>query len=547
MRREWVHSESGWNVSFVDASRSMRPHRLRDLAPARLRALSPFRLLAYSPTRLLASLSLALLASAQASTDRGITVDFAIHRTDAVKAPLKAGSDAEVAVRLRDRTGAPISAAGVNGWFSPHRPGAPPLAREECVSRVAAFTAGGLFRQPALDLNVYRVAVLNADPTISIIDPKVTFGGTGLLAIVQLESPGEDWTLDRDQRLFVAMPGAGKVAVVDTSAWKVTSNIDVGPHSGRIIIQPDGGYIWVAYDGGVVAIDPRQARVVKRIKTGSGGHDLAVSDNSAALFVTNSESGTTSVIDVKTVAVARQIRSGANPVSVAWSPLARAAYVASGSDGVITAVDGGNAGAWASVKAAEGISRIRFAPGGRFAFITNPAKDAVYVLDAPSNRIVQTAAVKKGPFEVTFSDTIAYIRHLGSETVLMITLSNIGKPDEPVSVADFPGGQRPFGAKGIAPISADGIVQAAGENAVLVTNPADGEIYYYREGMAAPSADLSAYSHTPRATLVIDRSLREVKPGLFTTIARMPKAGEYDVALFVDSPRVVTCVQVTVE
>jgi hypothetical protein len=228
----------------------MRPKRLRASAPSGLRARSPLRLLAYSPPRLLACLlAVALSASAQTSTDRGITLDLAIHRIDGTKAAPRAREDAEVALRLRDRTGAPISAAGVNGWFSPHRPGAPSLDREECVARVAAFTAGGLFRQPTLDLNGYRVAILNADPTISIIDPKVTFGGTGLLAMVQLESPGEDWTLDRDHRLFVAMPGAGKVAVVDTSLWKVTSNIDVGRHAGRVVIQPDGGYVWAAYDG----------------------------------------------------------------------------------------------------------------------------------------------------------------------------------------------------------------------------------------------------------------------------------------------------------
>ena len=128
----------------------------------------------------------------------------------------------------------------------------------------------------------------------------------------------------------------------------------------------------------------------------------------------------------------------------------------------------------------------------------------------------------------------------------MITLANAGSPAERVSVADFPGGQRPFGASGIAPVSADGIVQVPGDNAVLVTNPADGQIYYYREGMAAPSGNLPGYSHTPRAALVIDHSLREVKPGIFSTIATMPAAGLYDVALFVDSPRAVACFQVIV-
>jgi len=485
-------------------------------------------------------------AFAQTASDGGISVDLALRRLDDAKAPLRAGHDAEVFVRLRDQTGAPIRGSGINGWLSVHRPDTPPLNREECVARVATFTAGGLFRQPALDLNVYRVIVLNADATLSVVDPKVSFGGTSLLAMVQLESPAEDWALDREhRRLFVAMPEAGKVAVIDTGTWKVIASLAAGARANRIVFQPDGGYVWAAYDGGVVAIDPRKAEIVARIKTGSGAHDLVASEDSGTLFVTNSGSGTTSVIDVHALKVARQVRTGVNPLSVAWSQLARMAYVASG-DGAVTAVDARHAAPVARIAAVAGITRIRFAPGGRLAFITNPPKNAVYVLDAPLNRIIQTAIVESAPFEVTFSDTIAYIRHLGSETVLMVTLANVGQPGAQVSVADFPGGQRAFGQSGIAPIPADGVVQAAGENAVLVTNPADGQIYYYREGMAAPSAAISAYSHVPRAALVVDRSLREVEPGLFTTIARMPKAGSYDVALFVGTPRVVTCFQVTV-
>lgn len=481
-----------------------------------------------------------------ANVDNGISVDLALRPLGGGKGPVRAASDAEVLVRVRDQSGAPIAGSSINAWFAIHAPDAPPLTQRECVARVATFTAGGLFRQPALDLNVYRVVVLNADPTLSVVDPKLGFGGTHLLAMVQLESPAEDWTLDREQnRIYVAMPAAGKVAVVDTTTWKVAANIDVGPRAGRVVMQADGGYLWATYDDGVAAIDPREAKVVKRIKTGVGPHDLAISDDNRSLFVTNAGAGTTSVIDVRNLKVARQIESGKNPVSVDWSPLAHAAYVAS-SDGTVTAIDAHRAAPRARVASTAGLTRLRFAPGGRLAFITNPSKGTVIVLDAASNRIVQTAAVDDEPFEVTFSDTIAYIRRLGSETVLMITLANVGTEGTPVSVADFPGGQRAFGENGVTPIPAPGIVQTSGENAVLVTNPADGEIYYYREGMAAPAGDLSAYSHTPRAAMIVDRSLREVKPGMFATVATMPKAGRYDVALYIDSPRVVTCFPVEV-
>ncbi|HEX2059657.1 MAG TPA: cytochrome D1, partial [Thermoanaerobaculia bacterium] len=279
----------------------------------------------------------------------------------------------------------------------------------------------------------------------------------------------------------------------------------------------------------------------------AGPHDLALSEDSRHAFVSNAGAGTTSVIDIHALRQTRRVATGVRPVSVAWSSLAQAAFVVSASDGNIYAVDPKRAAPRAKETAEEGVSRIRFAPGGRLAFITNPKQDVVHILDATTAKIVQTADVEKGPFEVSFSETIAYVRHLESEIVLMITLANVGKAGTPVHVADFPGGQRAFGAKS-RPSPFPGIVVSPGEGAVLVTNPGDGEVYFYREGMAAPMGRFSAYRHTPRAAMVIDRSLREVKPAVYSTLARMPlRAGTYDVAMLIDTPRVIACAQVTIE
>jgi hypothetical protein len=76
---------------------------------------------------------------------------------------------------------------------------------------------------------------------------------------------------------------------------------------------------------------------------------------------------------------------------------------------------------------------------------------------------------------------------------------------------------------------------------VLVANPEDKVIYYYREGMAAPMGHFQNYSRRPRAVLVVDRSLRETQPGVYETVASLGPAGEYQLALFLDTPRVVHC------
>ena len=75
------------------------------------------------------------------TTDSGFAVSLAVLEP-------RAHSDAEVKVRIRDAAGIPLTGAGVNGWFSVHPPGAPPLDRGQCVQRIARFTAGGLSTSP---------------------------------------------------------------------------------------------------------------------------------------------------------------------------------------------------------------------------------------------------------------------------------------------------------------------------------------------------------------------------------------------------------------
>jgi hypothetical protein len=110
---------------------------------------------------------------------------------------------------------------------------------------------------------------------------------------------------------------------------------------------------------------------------------------------------------------------------------------------------------------------------------------------------------------------------------------------------DFTSGQLAYG-RGSRPSPADGIVQAPGATAVLVANPADKAIYYYKEGMAAPMGHFQNYGREPRAVMVVDKSLEERAPGVYQTTAKLRRPGLYDVALFLDSPRIIHCFEVRV-
>src|SRR5262249_20939505 len=148
---------------------------------------------------------------------------------------------------------------------------------KDCRQKIQAFLQASLASRPEIDLNTYYVLALNEDANISVIDPLLGYGSSKLLTMVLLKSPGEDWTLAADKKhLFVTMPKANQVAVVDTSTWKVVNSVETGQTPARIVFQRDQKYLWVGCDSsdtaqsGVTVIDPAGPRVVAFIKTGAG-------------------------------------------------------------------------------------------------------------------------------------------------------------------------------------------------------------------------------------------------------------------------------------
>jgi hypothetical protein len=59
--------------------------------------------------------------------------------------------------------------------------------------------------------------------------------------------------------------------------------------------------------------------------------------------------------------------------------------------------------------------------------------------------------------------------------------------------------------------------------------------------MNAPASNYQSYGASARAVTVINRSLKETEPGVYTSKVRIPVAGRYDVALMVNSPRIIDC------
>lgn len=489
--------------------------------------------------------------TSQTYTREGISVEFSIAplavgqgRPD----ELLAGTEAQVRLKILDANGGQALGSLRPAVWIDQRDGRAP-DESECRAKIQSFLQPGFNKRATIDLNAYFILALNREPNISVIDPLSGFGGTNLYTLVALASPGEDWVMSADQkRLYVSMPAAGQVAVIDTSTWKVIAGIDAGMAPTRVALQRDGRYLWIGNDGaeatnsGITAVDTVTLTVAAQLKTGMGHHDIAFTEDDRLAFVTNKQDGTVSVIDTRKLATVTTITVGALPAALAFSPLSKALYVANEGDGTIAAVDTSRFEIVARMQAQPGLRAIRTLRDGRFGFAANQATGVVSIFDVSTNRLIHSVPAGPAADQIAFSGQFAYVRSAGHEFVTMIKLADLSKE---AAVTRFPAGQK-APRESPAHSFADAIVPAPEAGAVLIANPADKMIYFYSEGMAAPMGSFQNYRRDPKALLVLENGLRESARGVYTATVRLTGAGHYDMAFVLDSPRLVNCFDVTV-
>ncbi len=423
----------------------------------------------------------------------------------------------------------------------------------DCKTRVGQYMQGVLGMRPMIDLNSYFVMVLNKDASISVIDPVVGITGiTSLYTSIPLKRPGADWAKSGDEKtLFVSIPRSGEVAVIDIDTFKVTQYIPAGKMPVRTVLQPDSRYLWVGDDsakdqpGGVTVIDVAKREVVAELETGAGHHEIIVSDDNRTAFVSNRDTGTVSVIDVETLTIVDTIETGPVPIAMDWSTLSQSLYVADGESGDVVVINGAKREVFATIATKPGLGPIRFSNDGRWGVLVNPNENEVYVIDASTNQVAHTITIENKPFQIGMSDTFAYVRSMDSEHVSMINLQELNRGGQ-VIINRFAAGAFPPGQVKDLGI-ADSLVPAVLEAAMLITSPADATVYYYMEGMNAPMGAFRNYGHEPRAVQIANRAMKEVEPGVYATIVKMPMAGKFEVAYLNETPNFLHCFAMDVE
>ncbi len=425
-----------------------------------------------------------------------------------------------------------------------------------CEAKVRSFASGQLATRADVDLNSYFLLTLSQDKTVAFINPQVA-SSSKLAGIVQLPEQGLDWVLTKDgTKLYVTMPDAAAVALIDTTTHSLVSTIStgVGSKPTRIALPPDEQSVWVGLDGStkVAVIDRGEKPKASFVTVGEGLHQISFTPDNKFAAITNSAANTVSIIDTSSLKKMGDVKVGDTPLKPIWVSKAERFYVTSINASAMSVIDPVKLAVEAQIDVGRGAIDVAFDPQGRYVWVVNQLDSKAYVIDSATNAKIAFAKLTTEPDQIAFTADYAYFRGLGSEKFSLVNRKQLEKLPvqsgemqnsqlSELSATLIQAGEKPPSALPDSIGVAAMIAPVPEQNGVMIANSPGKTIYYYVEGMMVAMGTLDNYRRIPRALMVLDRSLKETTPGVFEAPVTIENPGNYDVAVMLDQPRIIHC------
>lgn len=315
------------------------------------------------------------------------------------------------------------------------------------IALVLAGAASALGQTPML------AVAARGDKAVNLYN--VLGGGVALQLVKAVpvgQAPTEMCLSPDAKRLFVSVPPAKSVAVIDLDSKTVIANLsDPGMQApDGCAVSPDSKKLYSVDQAGDAvfefSIDSQQ--MMKRIPVGKEPRRAIFSPDGKRIVVSNSHSDTLSVIDASTDMVVNTVKTGDEPRDMAYSP-----------DGKLLAVSVINDDSTAFFKAdtlefkqqaasAWSPQRMEFALDSRHLYVVGKIANTVSVMRVgPLSRLENVIAIPHGPLGIlnfwglamTADGRYLYVSNLGEDTISVID------PQTLQTVRVFPGGKNPTG------------------------------------------------------------------------------------------------------
>src|SRR5437868_10248207 len=246
--------------------------------------------------------------------------------------------------------------------------------------------------------------------------------------------------------LWVSLPGASSVGLVNLSNDVFIGAIVVGNNPVAITGTPDGSKIYVANqgDGTVSVISTLTNLVTSTVPVGASPVAMTITADGKTVYVANSGSGTVSAINTGTD-TATSLAVGTTPSSVVFDPNLLRVYVANTGSNTVSVINADSLSAGfntvANVAVGASPKAVAALPDGSRAYVANSAAGTVSVINTLNNAVIRTITVGTTPVSIIASpdSTKIFVANQGSNNVSVIQTSN----DTVVGTIALPAGSTP--------------------------------------------------------------------------------------------------------
>lgn len=289
-----------------------------------------------------------------------------------------------------------------------------------------------------------------------LLDATLLPGAYKLIVSADADEPTTPYTLtwvSGAPSVFVSIPRANEVSVIDTVKDVISNHIRLPFPPGPIAMSPDGKR---AYVGSITSptlsiIDTASGTVTDSIFLLTPTSALAITPDEMRAYVANQQ--TLSVVDLsgKLVAAKVGVDLGASDVDI--SPSGDRVYVKNHTSNTVSVVDTATNSKVATIRLPEacpiGPSTLAIAPGGNRIYAENCGAETLSIIDAATNAIVGNVRLHTTleDVAVTPDGTLAYVRQGTAPLLSIVDLDRL------IIVGDVPYG---FVANGLVTMAPDG-------------------------------------------------------------------------------------------
>jgi len=451
---------------------------------------------------------------------------------------------------LRDRaSGTPLRypAGQIAAWLQRQRPS---LSEGElsCKDRVKSLVSTGIGRRADVDLNTYRILTLNADQTLAVINPFVTLNNAKLESIVPLPGMPLAWAhMPAQGLLWVLLDGApARVVGIDTHLRSVVRThelVGAAEPNASLAVDEHGQRLWVALPaaGRVALLDLPSRAATWRFAAAPGLLAVHRVDTPQGTAVLSTHADGRLVRWRSTAATdhPEREREWALPHAargLAYSALGQRLVAHDGQAVLVVDLGGSEV---RRLTLGHPVGDLALADEGRYAIAAGG--DRMSMVDLASGKVQARSATVPDARQVVLTSRFAYAIGADESAATLWALADLraGRV-QPAQV--ILGTAR----------SRDGDTQrlrravvAPGGAGLLVAHRADQLVYQYSEGMMAPIGSYSNYRRTPLAVGLLDLAPREVAPGRYQVPVRYDVGGVHHLVVSGAGPRFVACDRVT--